>query len=319
MILHHESDVKGENEWEVDHLPVFHTFILSWNASRPIEGQYFFYVSVKRSEWSPWLLYVSWGSDGQASFSQATPDKQVQIDQDTLQIKHPDGATGFRIRMILRSTSDGEKVPPALNGRCRLHVYIDGRDEEEKEEEEEKKGSNSFPVPIHLGVSGLSQMTIDHSRHADLCSPASTTAVIQYLANDPLIDPIHFAHQVWDKGADIFGNWVFNVAEAADQLGEGWSCWVEKLNHFDRIYESLLKNIPAVVSIRGPLQGSALSYSAGHLVVVVGYDPLKKEVICMDPAFPSDHLTLVRYALSNFIEAWSRRGYVAYLFVRNGG
>ena len=91
----------------------------------------------------------------------------------------------------------------------------------------------------------------------------------------------------------------------------------ERLNGFDQIHQRLIQGTPIIVSVRGPLHGSALSYSAGHLMVVIGYDSLNQKVICMDPAFPSDDQTHVSYDLSNFIEAWSRRGKVAYIFSKN--
>jgi hypothetical protein len=36
----------------------------------------------------------------------------------------------------------------------------------------------------------------------------------------------------------------------------------------------------------------------------------------MDPAFPADHQTHVRYPLPEFLEAWNRRGRVAYIFTQ---
>jgi hypothetical protein len=105
-----------------------------------------------------------------------------------------------------------------------------------------------------------------------------------------------------------------NVAEASHHLGNQWMCWVERLNGFQDIYDRLIQNTPVIVSVRGPLPGSAQPYAKGHLLVVKGYDPSEKKVLCMDPAFPDEKSTLISYDLEDFITAWQRRGKIAYLF-----
>lgn len=157
-------------------------------------------------------------------------------------------------------------------------------------------------------------MTLEHERFKDLCSPVSTTAVTRFLAQDPTINPIHFAQTAWDSGFDIFGNWVFNVADSYTYLGPKWACWVERLNGFDPVYARLSQGMPVIVSVRGPLQGSALPYAKGHLMAVIGYDPLEQKVRCMDPGFPQDSQTLVSYDFNEFMQAWSRRGNIAYVY-----
>lgn len=97
-------------------------------------------------------------------------------------------------------------------------------------------------------------------------------------------------------------------------LGPKWNCWVERLNGFDEVYNQLLQGNPVVVSVRGPLKGSAAPYTKGHLMAVIGYRPIEHKVICMDPAFPSDQETIVEYDLEDFLQAWSRRGKIAYVF-----
>lgn len=275
--------------------------MISWNAIRPINGKFLFYVSVKTNEWSPWLLYASWGSDGQSSFLSTTQESPVRVYQDALEVMEGEKATAFQIRII---AEDGAP----LNSIHGLHVYTNG------DKAQELQKLVSCLTPIYLQVPGLSQMTVDHIRHTDLCSPTSTTAVTRYLSNDYTIDPVGFAQEVWDSGFDIFGNWVFNVAQASTHLGYEWSCWVERLNGFDNIYQYLVQGNPVIVSVRGPLTGSAQPYAKGHLLAVIGYDPLQEKVICMDPAFPEDDQTHVFYDLSDFLQAWSRRGNIAYVF-----
>lgn len=285
-VLHLKGPVVGE--WKEENLSSFDELILSWNALRPVQGKFLFYVSVKTNEWSPWLLYASWGSEGQKSFSAKNPLAKVY--QDTLETEK---ATAFRIKVV----TEGEA---RLDDIHALHVYINSK--------QDVQGLPPILSPVDLKVPGLSQKT------KDVCSPTSTTAVTRYLSHNYTIDPTDFAQKVWDAEFDIYGNWVFNVAESWTYLGSKWTAWVQRLNGFQDIYERLRAGTPVVVSVRGPLSGSASPYAQGHLMAVIGYDPLHKQVLCMDPAFPSNSKTHVSYALSDFLKAWERRGNIAYIF-----
>jgi hypothetical protein len=295
-----------EEIWREENLPPFDELILSWNAKRPSEGKYLFYISIKTEDWSPWLFYASWGSEGQSSFLSTTEKDPVRSYQDAIEVMQGKKGTGFQIKVLAEGAA-------SLKDMFALHAYTNG------DKTADALPAISSATPIALSVKGLSQMALDHVRRADLCSPTSTTAVVRHLANHSNLDPILFAKQAWDGGFDIFGNWVFNVAAAASELGSCWNSWVERLNGFDDIYRQLLQGTPVVVSVKGPLKGSALPYAKGHLMVVTGFDPKEQKVVCMDPAFPQDRQTTVFYDLSDFVQAWNRRGRVAYMFHKNEG
>lgn len=282
----------GWLEWEETNLPPFSELILSWNATRPTSGQYQFFVSVYASSWTPWLFYASWGSHGQRS--SAAEHGPVRVFQDTLEMAQGFYANGFRVKVV------GD-VPT-------LYVYL----------------KNSLPpsflpslISVSLPLQGLSQMTLPHPRHKDLCSPTAVTAVIRYLKGSPALSPEAVAHHVWDQGFDIFGNWVFNTAQAFHELGNSFRTWVERSAGFAPVHARLLQGFPTVVSVRGPIPGSALPYALGHLMAVIGFDASAQKVLCMDPAFATDAETLVAYDLQDFMQAWERRGFVAYCFDKN--
>lgn len=287
--------------WEEEDLPFFDELILSWNALRPLKGSYQFYISVKVGEWSPWLLYASWGSNHQSGYKNSSLEYPVSVYQDVFKVTDEKKASAFRVKVVPEGTS-------SLEGIHGLHAYVNGESIKNK-----KEGDTYYFTSSSLNVPGISQMVVKHSRCKDFCSPVSTLAVTRYLFQNHLhIDS--FAKNVWDEGFDIYGNWSLNVAEASSHLGLLWMCWVERLNTFDEILYSLAKGCPVVVSVRGPLPGSALPYAKGHLLVVKGFDAENQRVLCMDPAFPSDEETDVYYPVSDFIEAWSRRGFLAYMF-----
>ncbi len=284
--------------WTEENLFPFDELMLSWNGNRPSNGKFLFYISVKTEDWSPWLLYASWGSEGQSSYQAEAEGFPAKVFQDALEMTQGVKATAFKVKVIAEDASK-EDIH-------HLHVYTNG----DKASTQESNPSTT----VLLKVPGLSQMALSHERRQDLCSPTSTTAVTRYLSHNPEIDPVAFADDVWDSGFDIYGNWVFSVAQASTYLGKEGRCWVERLSGFDAIHQSLSRGFPVVVSVRGPLPGSASPYAKGHLLAVIGYDAANQKVLVMDPAFPSDDQTHTSYALSDFMQAWARRGNVAYFF-----
>lgn len=298
QMMHRESPF--QEVWKEENLTPFNELMLTWNAARPESGKFHFYISVKTEEWSPWLLYATWGSEGQSSYQSSGP---VKVYQDAVEVAEGKKATSFQVKIEAEGSA-------SLNGIHGLHVYTNG-------DKVQEWTNTHYQTSVFLEVAGLSQMTVAHPRHMDLCSPVSTTAATRFLSHDSSIDPAVFAQKAWDSGFDIYGNWVFNVAESYTYLGKEWSCWVERLNGFDPIYERLSQGTPVIVSVRGPLAGSASPYAKGHLMAVIGYDPQQQKVKCMDPAFPKDSETLVSYDFTDFMEAWGRRGNVAYVFRNN--
>lgn len=282
MMYHSQETV----EFRQEHVAPFTEMMITWNGDRP-GGDMGVYVSVYLDEWTSWQLYASWGGESQASYK--AQEDSVRVYQDIVEVLDGKQATGFCIK---------------VDRPMRLHVYTNG---------ESQPLDTALDKPVCLPVEGLSQVALSHPRSTSLCSPTATAAVTRFLSQQA-IDPVHFAGCVWDRGFDIYGNWVLNVAESAARLGPSWSAWVERLSGFEAIYERLLLGTPVVVSVRGPLPGSAQPYARGHLIVVTGFDPEAQEVLCMDPAFPTDAQTHVRYKLDDFLAAWARRGHVAYVF-----
>lgn len=297
-MLHKEAPFS--DVWQEEGLAGFNELILSWNAKLPEQGGFKFYLSVKKEEWSPWFLYSAWGASGRESFKNESDG--ILVYQDALEVLGDEKARGFRVKIEAEGGADLREV-------FALHAYTNS------DRKKESAFRDLLLDPIALDVPKRSQMALDHVRNAHLCSPTSTSAVVSYFLHTP-VDPVTFAEKVWDGGFDIYGNWVFNVALASSYLQEPFRCWVERLGSFEEIYERLKKATPVVVSVRGPLKGSASAYASGHLLIVRGFDADGQRVLVMDPAFPTDEETYVSYDLKDFMEAWERRGRIAYIFER---
>ncbi len=304
----HRSLLEFEKEkniffWEETKLNPFDELIVSWDAKRPAQGFYLIQVSLLLTEWSPWLNYAFWGAHDQYTFKEYLPESNLQVYQDVAEVLKGYKANGFRIRVIAQENASLEQFRT-------LHICATDRSTHKVNS---KDSENVF---INLGVVGLSQIALADEHCLRLCSPTSTTAVIQFLSNSATLLPSAFANRVIDSTFDIYGNWILNTAQASHELGEPWHCFVARFTTFNQIIDQLRKGYPVVVSVKGPLKGSALPYDLGHLLVVKGYDSENQEVFCMDPAFPTNELTDIKYALSDFLTAWRRRQGIAYVFDR---
>jgi hypothetical protein len=287
--------------WEESEISPFDELIVSWDASRPENGQYLIQISLFTNKWSPWLDYASWSALDQHTFKQTLPDANLQVFQDAAEVLNGNKATGFKVQVLAK---DGASL---INFRA-LHACA-------SDMKSQDVNSHAYAdVLIDLEVPGLSQMALQDKRNNRLCSPTSACAVVRYLSKNSNLSAIDFANNVWDSNFDIFGNWILNTAQASQELGEGWHCFVARFNSFNQIIDQLKNGYPVVVSVKGPLPGSALPYESGHLLVVKGFDSKEQTVLCMDPAFPTDASTIVKYHLEDFLNAWKRRKGTAYVF-----
>lgn len=303
MVLHHEVSSTSVSSyiWKQDNTAEFTEFILTWNGFRPREGGYLFSISIRiEDEWSSWLPYMFWGVSSQRSFDVEGMNGRIKIFQDILEIR-AGKANGFQIKVESQFADLHLKA---------LHVCLSNPSYFTHLRHSVDYLDSSFEIKMK----GISQLALNHERNMSFCSPSSVTALLNTFLPKQKINPLSFVSEVWDEGFDIYGNWVLNVAQAFNVLGDPWRCWVSRLSSFGAILESLNKNIPVITSIKGSIKGSFLPYTSGHLIVVRGYDAESQQVLCMDPAYPKDEQTLVKYSLSEFLIAWAKKGNITYIF-----
>lgn len=310
MLYKHELTFSCSHQknymWEAIDLLPFDELIISWNAQRPLKGQYVILASVYiEDHWSSWLLYAVWGDHYQYSFEEQSPKTHVRCFQDQVEVLAGKVATGFRLCV-------------KAYGEANLHDFYRLYGCASLLQQPLPLPLPSFSLPhlssIHLEVPGLSQLNLPHPRATSFCSPISTTAALRFILSCSDLNPLSFTEKVYDAGFDIYGHWPFNVAQAFVTLGPQGHCWCERVTGFEAIVPYLEKGLPIVVSVKGQLTGSLMPYTSGHLIVVKGYDSRTKRVLCMDPAFPSDADTHQAYPFEEFMQAWKNRRYLSYLF-----
>jgi uncharacterized protein YvpB len=146
-----------------------------------------------------------------------------------------------------------------------------------------------------------------------VCSPTSLGMVLSYHGVRCTTDEV--ARAVHDRGADLFGNWSFNVAYAAER---GLIATARHLKSFAALEREIAAGCPVVISHRyssGQLTGGAVSATSGHLIVVVGFTK-QGDVVVNDPAGRPARGRAIRrvYRRSQIWRSWQRNHEgVAYL------
>lgn len=306
MIDHAQENMgKRELHFVKEDIPLFTQLIFSWNAKRPSKGHYSFWVSArdaKTKQWGSWHRMIDWGAGVQRSYLSKSSDSFSHYQHVRLEIADNTHADAFRVRIQAHDAAD------FLN----VHAFAVSTSNFNDFQSEDLSELTKLGSVMVDGVPKLSQFLLDHPKNDSLCSPTSTTMLSSFLCGKQ-IDPLEFADQAYDEGLGVFGSWPFNTAHAFEQCRGSFLFFTARLNSFARLHQRLQQGLPVVVSVRGPLEGAALPYKNGHLIVVVGWDAKKQEVICHDPAFKKLKEVTRRYSAREFMQAWERSKRLAYI------
>lgn len=291
-----------------DRTSPFTQLVFSWNSLRPERGYFSFWVrarDAKNGKWGSWHRIIDWGSDVQKSYA-TTSDGIAKHVHVRFEAEPSIRLQGFQIKAKAHS---GAQL--SLIKGCAVSLS----DFEQMVTEKDVDVASLSSVKI-AHVPFKSQFLLEHPDGDRICSPTSLAMVMEYMTKQT-VDVHAFAKNVYDHGLQAYGSWPFNTAQAFhDTNGELWF-FVTRLASFKHLHDFLKNNVPVVVSIRGPIAGSARPYLGGHLLVVIGFDADKKEVICRDPAFDSLDNYETRYPVSDFLVAWERSRRLAYIAERN--
>jgi hypothetical protein len=287
-----------------DAITPFTQLIFSWNALRPEKGHFSFFAQVRDAatkKWGEWHTMADWGAGVQRSYM-SKGDGFSSYAHVRLEIENKKSADGFRI-----------KVEPRENAHLGLLYGLSvttSHFDLFKSESAHEVGQKMKTV-ILSGVPKIAQFALEHEDNHRICSPVSCAMVVQYLTGE-VKDPLDFASGVFDAGLSVYGSWACNVAHAFDVCrGSAYFC-VKRCNSFLDIHKQLVRGIPSVVSVRGTLPGALKPFSQGHLMVVIGWDGVTREVLCHDPAADEHHMVIKRYPLEDFLRAWERSHRLTY-------
>lgn len=285
-----------------DSVENFTQLVCSWNAKRPANGYFAFYVqarNAKNKKWGQWLHMFDWGAHVQQSYSSPS-DGFSSYAHVRLEIDKNQYADAFRIKVEAHEGAH-------LKLLCALSVAISNFNDFTAETSENCRHLATTAI---CGIPLIAQLALKHEDMNRMCSPTSCTMVIRYLTGRHM-DALNFARGVYDDGLKTYGSWPFNVAHAFEYMDTHF--FVRRCNSFAELHQQLICGSPVVVSVRGDLPGALKPFPHGHLLVVVGWDGKTQEVLCHDPARQEDTSVFQKYSIKHFLTAWERSHRLSYV------
>lgn len=293
----------------------FTELVLSWNADTPpgtairLEARVRYAPEDTQPEtaiWSGWWMLGHWGTaapgGGPLPRSAGTgADPPVRLNIDTLVVDPGYEATAFQVRLGLY----GGPATPAVH---RVAVSTAHRNEPPL------TAADDPPLGqvIHLPVPARSQRVERADIASHICSPTSVGMVLAYFGIDQPTEAV--AQAVFDHGAEIYGNWAFNVAYAGSH---GLPAVVRYFRSLGDLERELQAGHPVIVSVAfepGDLPESPQERSDGHLLVVTGVEAEGTFLVNDPAAHPGEGQPVERrYSRESLRRAFLGHGGVGYV------
>lgn len=314
----------------VDESYSFDELIPSWQASTP--GQSLVEVQVRlrstvggRTTTGSWDTVARWAKKDtwydRKSHSSGRDDL-ARVAVDTVKTNSSAGATGWQIKVVLARRAGSRALPKVTRiGAMTSRVVA--------------RTTTSKPGKVRgivLDVPRYSQMT-HRGHHPEWgnggeawCSPTSTAMVLEYYGANPRVGHLFggkghsdgivdwTASRTYDHRFKGTGNWSFNAAHAGTRLP---TTYVTRLPSLRSAEKYIKAGTPLIVSVsfaRGQLRGAPISATPGHLMVLVGFDPLGNPVL-NDPAAAKNSQVRRIYDRAQFEKAWlTKSGGLTYVY-----
>lgn len=272
----------------------------SWAATTPGGSRIELQLRARRDgRWTAFYRIAQWDSlaenSARRSFD-AQQDADGRVATDTLSLAGP--ADAVQPRMLLLGESERRTELRAL----RLALSAPGA----------RATSPGRLTPRELPVPARSQLAYPNGRN--LCSPTCTGMLLAYWhaqTGDERLAP--FAErgavadlvvpQVYDPVYDGHGNWGFNTAFAA---GRGLDGYVARFAGLDQLDPWLAAGVPLAISVAwgaGELDNAPIPASAGHLLIVAGFDA-QGRVVVADPRGDDEGAVRRLYDAAQLERAW---------------
>ncbi len=287
----------------------------SFAALTELDYSFRFEVSVlARGAWSPWSGLEPIGP---ASFPPLQPAPGLETQVDFWLAGPPAERVRLRVRLRggngvlaapwLAALSASDLAPPPGPAAGRTRPAGPSRRARASRSVREAPRAEA----VRLAVPPLSQREARPEIAMRICSPAGVAMVLRYFGARADLEAL--AADVFHPALDRYGVWPAAIAAAARH---GVLGYLLRFPDWEAAAWCLRRGLPVVASVRyaaGELTGAALSETAGHLLVLTGYEG--DEVLVNDPAAPADAVGR-RYRRDELVRAWLGRAGVGYVLFR---
>ncbi len=235
-------------------------------------------------EWSKFFKLAFYSPEEKYSFDEQS-DEAAALHVDVLRAARP--AQAYRFRLTLCGQADIPEVTVCVQPSQR---EIDPR-------------AAILPAghrQVALTPVSQMQLAVPEPQRRRMCSPTSLCMALNALG--VASDPLEVAREVYDTHAQIYGNWTLNVAYAC---ARGLEACVTQFKRLSQLEDYLTPDSLILASIGygpGELTEAAIAQTAGHLVLVCGWE--QGLVRVADPAAPTAAEVLRFYHAHEFARVW---------------
>ncbi len=270
----------------------FDTMLVSWNAICG-DGKVAVSVSYECTDgtWSDYFSFGTWSDKNNTSTSKSTSDEYGKMNVDTFTTKKT--ATG-NIKYKIVITRNGDHIPVLENITIATPTMNSSK-------------PTAYPDKTWIDVPMRSQLAPENgSQGGVMCSATTVAMALEYLGYNQTT--YETAMGTFDKEYDGFGNWLFSVAEAGSH---GYYAFC------DFYTEDMMK---CALSKGYSIGCSTKLTSAGHIVLVVGYETIDgvDYYIVNDPNVNPNNADVTRYTCEYFNSVWLKSNFnntgVVYVF-----
>lgn len=279
----------------------FDELVSSWNVDVPDGSGVAIEARVRRAldgPWSPWLHLGDWG---RIDVHQAprTRFDGGRVDVDVLRLDYLVRSAELRMQPV----EGGATASPIVLRRWTVTFTDSSR------LEATAPLAGPHPTPVK-DVAPRSQRLAPSAIAGRICSPTAVAMALDYFGAPQPTEAV--AQRAYDVVHDLYGNWPRAVQTA---WSFGVPGWLERFGEWQGVERRLAEGSLLVISVRaapGELPGAPYTETAGHLMLLLGFDEQGRAVV-NDPA--ADTLASVRrtYDRADLERCWIRRGGIAYV------
>ena len=301
----------AEFESGVIHTPFpLNEVVPSWNVEVPPDTGFLVQLRMGLSgedRWTPYYYLGVWGACTPPA-EKITSDEFGRIDIDYFMSRRLFDRIQYRVRLFGRPGRPGPRLrrfavvctnslgDKGLYSRTRRTIELPPK----------TRWQRRLPVPYR------SQTVEDDSIRHSICSPTSVAMVMAYRGVER--PTRHMCDMIWDAEYGLYGNWARAVQGA---FVEGVPGYVMRFGTWDEVKAAIARDQPVIASIRvphGALTGAPYKASAGHLLVIAGFDE-DGNVLVNDPAAKTKEAGLAAYKADEMQKVWLDAGGVGYILL----